>query len=182
MKKWLNRVYQFFLDHRETILANQENKEIKIAYSEMVNKVNFYYQEIKKMNLVVSALMIFINKCYKAQTKSMPAEYFLGFLKLLNPLAPHISEEMWSYFQDKSISESSWPVAEELPAIPLVSTKIVIQINGKKQAVILVPQNQTQVEIETLAKNHPQIKSVLESQKINKIIFIKDKLINFVLE
>ncbi|MCE8163814.1 MAG: leucine--tRNA ligase [Candidatus Moeniiplasma glomeromycotorum] len=182
MKKWLNRVYQFFLDHREAILTNQENKEIKIAYSEMVNKVNSYYQEIKKMNLVVSTLMIFINRCYKTQNKSMLTEYFLGFLKLLNPLAPHISEEMWSYFQDKSISESSWPVVEALPTTSLTSTKIVIQINGKKHSIILVPQNQTQVEVEKLTKNNPQIKNILESQKIAKVIYIKDKLINFVIK
>ncbi|KLL02404.1 MAG: leucyl-tRNA synthetase [Mycoplasmataceae bacterium RC_NB112A] len=111
MKKWLNRVYQFFLDHREAILTNMQNEEIKKAHVEMVNKTNFYYSGIKKLNLVVSTLMIFINNCYKAQSKHMPTEYFCNFLKLLNPVAPHISEEMWSYFRNESINQSIWPNA-----------------------------------------------------------------------
>ena len=182
MKKWLNRVYQFFLDYREAILTNIENEEIKHAYSEMVIKANFYYSEIRKLNLAVSTLMIFINQCYKAQGKFMRTEYFLGFLKLLNPLAPHISEEMWSYFQDQPIIESSWPVVEKLPSTSLDLVNIVIQINGKKQAVISTQPNQNQTQIETIVKNNLKIKDTLEGQRVVKIIYIKDKLINFVLE
>jgi len=64
-----------------------------MAYSEMVVKVNDYYEKVK-LNLVVSSLMEFINKCYQTKVKVVPLDCFLGFLKLLNPLAPHISEEM----------------------------------------------------------------------------------------
>ncbi|MCE8163066.1 MAG: leucine--tRNA ligase [Candidatus Moeniiplasma glomeromycotorum] len=182
MKKWLNRVYQFFLDYRETILTNIENEEIKKAHFEMVSKANFYYSEIKKLNLVVSTLMIFINHCYKAQTKSIPNKYFCDFLKLLNPLAPHISEEMWSYFKDKPISESSWPEVEKLSTASFDLVNIVIQINGKKREIISTKQNQNQAEVEAIVKNNSKIKGLLEGQKIIKTVFIKDKLINFVIK
>jgi len=89
----LDRVYNFFVLYREAALTGIQNKEIETAYYEMIEKVNIYYESIK-LNLVVSSLMEFINKCYKAQTKVMPTECFLNFLKLLSPLAPHISEEM----------------------------------------------------------------------------------------
>jgi len=59
----------------------------------MVNKTTEYYQNIK-LNLVVSSLMTFINQCYKVEAKCIPTNYFLGFLKILSPLAPHLSEEM----------------------------------------------------------------------------------------
>jgi leucyl-tRNA synthetase len=56
-----------------------------------VKKVSDYYQNFK-LNLVVSSLMTFINECYKAN--SIPIDYALTFCQLLNPLAPHISEEL----------------------------------------------------------------------------------------
>jgi leucyl-tRNA synthetase len=59
----------------------------------MDKKTTEYYQNIK-LNLVVSSLMTFINKCYKVEINYILANYFLGFLKILSPLAPHISEEM----------------------------------------------------------------------------------------
>jgi leucyl-tRNA synthetase len=42
----------------------------------------------------------------------MKTDYFLGFLKLLNPLAPHITEEIASFFQEKTLAESDWPTGE----------------------------------------------------------------------
>ena len=180
MKKWLERVYNFFVLYRETALTNAQNEEIEMAYSEMVVKVNDYYEKVK-LNLVVSSLMEFINKCYQTKVKVVPLDCFLGFLKLLNPLAPHISEEMWSYFQKKPISESSWPQAKELSNSLSSQVNVVVQINGQKKAVILANKEASQKEVEELAKNDPQVKKMLEGRKITKTIFIKNKLINFVI-
>nr|CAG8682602.1 9723_t:CDS:2 [Entrophospora candida] len=84
------RLYEIFLGPPEQTTSFDPNEN---AYYEMVIKVNIYYEKIK-LNLVVSSLMVFINECYKVGIKGMPTECFLGFLKLLSPLAPHISEEM----------------------------------------------------------------------------------------
>jgi len=56
-----------------------------------------------------------------------------------------------------------------------------VQINGQKKAVILANKDMNQKEIEELAKNDPKIKKILEEKKITKTIFIKNKLINFVI-
>jgi leucyl-tRNA synthetase len=93
MKKWLDRVYNFFVDYREAVLTNIRNQEVEVAHYEMVSKANTCYENIK-LNLVVSSLMEFINKCHQVEAKFMPLECFLDFLKLLSPLAPHIAEEM----------------------------------------------------------------------------------------
>ncbi|KLL04468.1 MAG: leucyl-tRNA synthetase [Mycoplasmataceae bacterium RV_VA103A] len=180
MKKWLDRVYNFFADYREAVLTGIHNQEIEAAHYEMVVKVNICYENIK-LNLVVSSLMEFINKCYQAETKFMPTECFLDFLKLLNPLAPHIAEEMWSYFEEKSISKSPWPHPEKLPVTAPQKAKIVIQINGQKKVVISAPKDLNQKEVEELAKNDPQLSKLLVGQTINKVIFIRNKLINFVI-
>jgi leucyl-tRNA synthetase len=68
--------------------------------------VNGYYQNFK-LNLVVSSLMEFINKCYKAEKKAMKTDYFINFLKLLNPLAPHLTEELGSHLQKKKLLSES---------------------------------------------------------------------------
>jgi len=58
---------------------------------------------------------------------------------------------------------------------------IVVQINGQKKAVISLSQEKSQSEIEAMAKNEPKISKILGEQRITKIIFIKNKLINFVI-
>jgi len=58
---------------------------------------------------------------------------------------------------------------------------VVVQINGQKKAVILANKEASQKEVEELAKNDPQVKKMLEGRKIAKTIFIKNKLINFVI-
>ncbi|MEG7979223.1 MAG: class I tRNA ligase family protein [Mollicutes bacterium UO1] len=102
----MDRVHNLFTLHRGKFTINSknnENKQLKIYYHKTVKKVSDYYQNFK-FNLVVSSLMTFINECYK--TNSIPIDYALTFCQLLNPLAPHISEELSSYFQKKPISES----------------------------------------------------------------------------
>ncbi|CAJ0925021.1 7382_t:CDS:2 [Entrophospora sp. SA101] len=86
-----NRVYNLFTLHREKFTTNSENSELTTYYQETLKKVSDYYQNIK-LNLVVSSLMTFINECYKVN--SIPVDYALTFCQLLNPLAPHISEEL----------------------------------------------------------------------------------------
>ncbi|MCE8164160.1 MAG: class I tRNA ligase family protein, partial [Candidatus Moeniiplasma glomeromycotorum] len=178
MKKWLDRVYNFFLNYREAILADIDNSEIEKAYSKMVKEVSIYYQQ-GKLNVIVACLMVFINQCYKAEVKSMRTEYFLGFLKLLSPLAPHISEEMWNYFEKVSISKSSWPQVKE-NLLDTSQVKMAIQINGQKKTIILADKDMSQQEIEKLAKNDPKINEILAGKKVKRIIFLKNKLINFV--
>lgn len=178
MKKWLDRVYNLFTLHRKKFTINSENSELKIYYQKTVKKVSDYCQNFK-FNLVVSSLMTFINECYKAN--SIPIDYALTFCQLLNPLAPHISEELWSYFQEKPISESSWPQVEELSNYFSVQLNIVVQVNGQKKSVISVSQEKNQQEIEAIAKNDPKISKILAGKEISKVIFIKNKLINFVI-
>jgi leucyl-tRNA synthetase len=184
MKKWLDRVYNFSLIYQKEILANVENEEIKECYYETVNKVNDYYKNIK-LNLVVSSLMKFINKCYEVQNKSMKTEYFLGFLQMLNPLAPHITEEMWSFFEEKnnSIAYSRWPQLNNSSTIGSSKVNLILQINGKTKLIISVNKDEEQEEIEKLVKENPIIitNKLLLEKEIKKIIFVKNKLINFVI-
>ena len=70
---------------------------------------------------------------------------------------------------------------EKMENVPTASLNIVVQVNGKKQAVISVERKKSRSEIEILAHDEPAVKEILKAQKILKIIFVKDKLINFVI-
>ena len=180
MKKWLDRVYNFFLEYCETILTNIPNQEIESAYQEMIIKSTEHYKNIK-LNLVVSSLMTFINKCYKSEAKFMPTDCFLDFLKILNPLAPHLSEEIWSFFQKNPITDSDWPQPKKLQTNLSQKVNIVVQINGQKKIIISVNRDESQAVIEKIIKNDSKLNKLLEKQIISKTIFIKNKLINFVI-
>jgi len=180
MKKWLDRIYNFFLDYRKEIITNIPNQEIESAYQEMIIKSTEHYQNIK-LNLVVSSLMTFINKCYKSDSKFMSTDYFLDFLKILNPLAPHLSEEMWSFFQKNPITNSNWPQPKKIQINLSQKVNIIVQINGQKKIIISVNRDESQAEIEKIIKNDSKLNKLLEKGKISKTIFIKNKLINFVI-
>jgi len=180
MKKWLNRVYVFFGKCQETKFANVENETIKAAYYQMLSKVSIYYQEIK-LNLIIPCLMTFINECYKHHVKFMKLVYLKNFLKFLYPLTPHIAEEIWSYFEKESITYSSWPEIIKTEKIIKKTVNLVVQINGKKKEIIITTLNKSKEEVITETYRNNKLKTYLENKKISKIIFVKNKLINFVI-
>jgi len=130
------------------------------------------------LNTAVSALMILSNDWEKRDEISQVE--FKIFLQLLAPLAPHIAEELWHGLSEvKSIHLATWPVADPKKLV-LAEAKIVIQINGKVRATILVPAGQTEESVVKLALVDPIVNKWLVGDKYKKAIYIKDKLLNFV--
>jgi leucyl-tRNA synthetase len=110
-------------------------------------------------------------------------ESIIIILKTLNPIAPHISEFLWNHFdRDKLMGpiESSWPEVQE-NLLEISEFELVIQINGKLRGKVLVDINLEQDEIEKIAKNVENVSSNLEGKDIKKSIYIKGKIINFVI-
>jgi len=103
-----------------------------------------------------------------------------NFLKILAPFAPHISEELWERLGHKdSIFMAKWPVHDERKLKEL-EEKIVVQVDGKVRATIIVDVGATQDEIQSIALNNSNIKKYVTG-KPKKVIFIKGRLINFVI-
>jgi leucyl-tRNA synthetase len=117
--------------------------------------------------------MEFINSVEEISLKD-----FKDFLKILSPFAPHLSEEL--YQSDKSIFQDKWP--EYNPKL-IIEDKInlVVQINGKVRDTIVTPKNITEKEATKLAMESGKVEKWIKDRKILKTIFIKDKLINFVI-
>jgi len=100
---------------------------------------------------------------------------------LLSPFAPHLSEELWhSYLHHrKLVSVNKWPSYNKR-LIEDKDTTIIIQVNGKTRGTIKTKKGISQNQAQKLTT--PLIKKYLDKYKIKKIIFVEDKLINFVLK
>ena len=109
-QKWLGRIYRLFTLYPEKFGVTSD-AEWDNFYHQILPKITDNYQNLK-LNLVVAQLMTFINKCY--QSKSIPRQYGLNFLQLLNPLAPHLTEEIWSYFATDTLAYQPWPKINQI--------------------------------------------------------------------
>lgn len=195
MRKWLNRVFNLFLQ-KEKIMSEDKKIEKKdrlyLEFKKMVVNVKRNYQEFK-FNLVISSLMTFINECYLS--KSIPIFYLLSFCLFLNPLAPHVSEELWNNFKKTNIDKTFDFVFSQLGEDLFCDSSnqqkrnIIVQINGKKKGVVVCEEEiDSDKKAEEIARKIRSVSYFLDNVSINKskvkkvrIIIIKGKIINVIL-
>ena len=152
--------------------------------SQMIKKVTEDIEDLH-YNTAVSALMIALNDI-EARTpvnfyhQTLARADWESFLKLLAPFAPHITEELWEKLGNKnSIHKEKWP-EYDLKLIREETFDLIVEINGKHRATISVSRGTSEKEASNVALNEEKIKSLLAGVKIKKTIFVKDRLINFV--
>ncbi|WP_334331012.1 leucine--tRNA ligase [Candidatus Phytoplasma prunorum] len=174
--KFLERVYNIF--NFEITKINQ--KELDFLYHKTVKKVTDLYEKLK-FNVAISQLMIFVNEVYKH--KKISKYQVRGFLKLLNPIAPHLTEELNQLFlNEKPICFSSFPSYDK-SFLSLKNVEIIIQINGKLRSKITSLLDQSKENILKIALKDPKIINyVSQEKKIQKIIYVTNKLLNIVLK
>jgi len=179
--KFLIRVYHLFTTKEHQIKITKTNDQsLEQIYHQTVGKVTNDINNLA-FNTAIAQLMIFVNACYKAKTIYEP--YLINFLKLLNPFAPHLAEELWFSFanEKQSINHSTWPTYNEtLLANQLVT--IAVQINGKTKMTLAVPHNLKEAETLTLVNNLAKVKAWLATKTIIKTICLPNKIVNFVIE
>ena len=175
-KKFLDRVWRLYKESGK--LQDKENKNLEKAYHYTVKKVTNDY-ETMNFNTAISQMMIFINAVNKEDI--FPKEYAIGFLKLLNPVAPHITEELWatSLGNTNTISYEKWPEYDESKTLNDEIT-LPIQINGKLKATIKILSNEDESSIKK--KVHEAIESKLDNKNIVKEIYVKNKIYNIVVK
>ena len=125
-------------------------------------------------------MMIFTNAVYKED--SFPKEYREGFLKLLNPLSPHITEELWSLMgHNETMAYESWPTYDESKIVD-ESFTMVVQVNGKVRGKIEVSSETSKEEMENLAFKLDNVQTHIEGKEIVKVITVPKKLVNIVIK
>ena len=133
-----------------------------------------------KYNTAISALMIMLNEYEKYPT--ITKDDYRVLLTLLNPTAPHITEELNEIYKlGNPICESSWPIVDETKLVDDTFTMIV-QVNGKVRGKIEVSSNASKEEMEELAKEIDNVKTFTEGKEIVKIITVPKKLVNIVVK
>lgn len=172
-KKWLDRVDRFFSEVAE--FEDENNHGLDKVYHYTVKKVTHDIETLN-FNTAVSQMMIFINECFKQGKIYRP--YAHGFIQMFSCFAPHLGEELWTQVTGKQgISFEAWPTYDEKYLVE-DEVELVIQVNGKIRAKLLVAFNAEQVDIEDQAK--ALVDSHMEGKSLRKVIYVKNKLLNFV--
>ena len=174
-KKFLDRVWRLYVESNK--IKDEENKNLEKVYHFTVKKVTNDY-ETMNFNTAISQMMIFINSVNKEDV--LPREYAEGFLKLLNPIAPHITEELWNILGHKdTITYESWPVYDEEKTIDN-EIKIPVQINGKLKTTVMITLDEDESSVKQ--KVHSAIEDKLDGKSIFKEIYVKNKIYNVVVK
>lgn len=175
-KKFLDKVWRLYTESGK--IQDTENKNLERTYHYTVKKVTNDY-ETMNFNTAISQMMIFINSVNKEDI--FPTKYAEGFLKLLNPVAPHITEELWNSVlgNNNTISYEKWPKYDESKTVNDEIT-LPIQFNGKLKATISISLDEDETSVKN--KVHNIINSKLEGKTIIKEIYVKNKIYNIVIK
>lgn len=173
-KRFLEKVYKLGAKlNEETTSANEMiiHKTIKKVTEDLSNL---------KFNTAVSSLMILTNELDKQE--SITKNDYRTLLILLNPIAPHITEELNEmYALGKTICSSSWPKYDEEKTIDSTVT-IAVQVNGKLRGSMNIPINLDKEETLRLAKELDNVKKYIENTTIIKEIVVPNKIVNIVVK
>ena len=201
-KKFLDRVWRLFVesgkvqDVSANVLSNgssnngnAENGEISINQNAYKNLEKVYNYTVKKVtndyenmyfNTAISQMMIFINSASKEDV--IPKEYAEGFIKLLNPVAPHITEEIWNRFgHNNTITYEAWPTYDETKLVE-DTIEIPVQINGKVRATISISVGASQDDVKNTVHQNSNIQSQIDGKTVVKEIYVKNKIYNIVVK
>ena len=163
-----------------------KNAKLKRLLHQTIKKVTEDIENFK-FNTAISQLMILVNEMEKQNQLPIRNKFLASesnyqlLLKLLAPMAPHITEELWFRLgHKKSIFEESWPKYDP-KLVKEEKITLVIQINGKVRDKIEVEAALTEEQAKKLTLTREKVKKWIQGKKIKKIVFIKGKLINIVI-
>ncbi len=201
--RFLNRVWRLIynnLDYfkkarnkEEVFLEDisDEAKKIRQKTHQTIKKVTEDIEERFHFNTAISAIMELTNEVYKFQLEEKGGKKGDVFvlrkaleiiIRLLGPIAPHFSEELWQEMGNKdSIYMQPWPKYDDI-LLKEEEKIIVVQVNGKLRGKLTVPATYDDERIEREALSIPKIQEKIEGKKIIKIIAVSGKLVNIVVK
>lgn len=132
--------------------------------------------EVLKMNTAIAAMMSLLNEIY--DQKSVTKGEVRTLLILLNPFAPHMTEEMWQQLGfEGQIAHAQWPAFDEAKCVDS-TVEIAVQVNGKVRAKLVVPANISKDDVIAAAKADEVVAKLVEGKTICKEIYVPGKLVN----
>ena len=175
-KRFLDRVAAL-----PTILVDGDgySAALESSFHKVIKKVTEDIDAMK-FNTAIAALMSLINDIY--DRKSITRAELGTFITLLNPFAPHLTEELWEGMGGSGLlSLAPWPAYDPAQTVD-ASVEIVIQVNGKFRGKITVPADAGKDDVIAAAKADGKMTAMLDGKTIVKEIFVPGKLVNIVVK
>ncbi len=174
-RKFLDRIDRL----REKVVdGDSYSKDLEVIINQTIKKVSFDLDNMK-YNTAVSALMILLNKM--EEVEHVTVKDYVTLLTLLNPIAPHITEELNSHFSSVPLCEGKWPSYDELKT-KNDTVCIAVSVNGKVRATFDVVVNMDKVELEKQAMSLENVKKYISDKEIVKVIVVPNKIVNIVVK
>ncbi|MCD8241413.1 MAG: leucine--tRNA ligase, partial [Lachnospiraceae bacterium] len=174
-KRFLERVAAF----TDMISDDPETQKLETSLHRTIKKVSSDIEEMK-FNTAIAALMTLTNDIYALGKVSR--EQVQTFVKLLNPFAPHLSEEIWEATGGEGfLALAEWPGYDEAKTVE-AQTEIGVQINGKLRATVVIPTGAEKEAVFAIAKENARIASLTEGKTFVKEIYVPNRVVNFVVK
>ena len=194
--RFLKRIWSLVVTKKYSEISipksfTQNERDLRRKTHETIRKVTNDFESRFGFNTAIASIMELLNYIpddFKKDDANENQKYCLNeliisILKMLYPISPHISEHLWDgFFDEKELGniESSWPVFDE-DLMKREDFLLVVQINGKVRGKIKITKDTSQNQIEELAKKIENVGSNLQNKKIKKVIYIEEKILNFVI-
>lgn len=172
---FINKVW----DLQNIVKEDEElSSEQEYDLNSLIKKVTEDLEDLK-LNTSIAACMSYLKKV--RERGYITKRELKSFLIVLNPLAPHITSELFEIVFDKNIIEESWPKCEENKLVKN-TFNLVVQVNGKIRGKIEVTTDTTEEEMVELAKSIDNVKAFIDNKEIVKVITVPKKLVNIVVK
>jgi leucyl-tRNA synthetase len=194
--RFLKKVWNLVINKNFTLIEepyefSKEEMSLRRKTHMTLKKVTGDFESRFSFNTAIASIMELLNAIpedFKKDDASNSKKFCLNesiiiILKTLNPISPHISEFLWDHFDTDNLMqpiESSWPEVQE-KLLEVSEFELAIQINGKLRGKVFANINLEQDEIEKIARSVDNVSSNLDGKNIKKTIYIKGKIINFVI-
>lgn len=173
-RKYLERVFNL----TDLVVEGEEySKELEVVINQTIKKVSEDYENLK-FNTAIAQLMTLLNEM-KSLGKITKKD-FRTYITLLNPVAPHMTEELWEMMAyEGELNQTSWPSYDE-DKLSFDSFEMPVQINGKVRATVMMDKEASKEDAIKSAQEDNNIKSYIEGKEIRKIIYVPGKILNIV--
>ena len=174
-KRFLDRVWGL----SEIVTDGGYRPELEADMHKAVKKVTYDIDNLKA-NTAIATMMTLVNKFY--DTGAVTREELRTLLILLNPLAPHLTEELYEQLGfGGELNAQQWPSYDEAKCVDDM-IQIAVQVNGKVRAKLEIPADLSQEEVLRAARENDKVRELLSGKTIAKEIYVKGKLVNLVVK
>ena len=191
--KFINKLWTMSQKHFSTVKHYEHNSEdsemekLYIKVNQTIKKVNDDFSRRFSFNTAISSVMEMINAIpdkflddnSSEDQKTLVNETLRIAISLLNPIIPHVTEQLWKDAGGHFLYNESWPVPNE-NFLESNEVDFIVQVNGKSRGKLIIEIEAGEDDVKSMSMKIENVAKYLEGKELKKIIFVKGKLINFV--